>query len=73
MEQQVEVSKEFDAKLELKDGKIAIAGNYEGKIGGAETKVFVKTDALIDFICEKIPGTIDDSFGAMLKLALSKV
>ena len=73
MEKSVEVSKELDVEVEIKDGKVFFGANYEGKIGGVESRAFVKTDALIDVITAKIPGTIDDKLGELLKAALKKV
>ena len=41
-------------------------------MGGATAKVYVSTDMVIDAICKKIPGTIDDSLGELLKAGLNK-
>ena len=73
MEKEIEISKELEAKIEIKDGKLAVVADYVGKIGGAEVKIFVTTDAVIDLICAKIPGQIDDKLGELLKAALKKV
>lgn len=72
MEKAVEVSKELEVKIEVKEGKIVLIGDYEGKLGGAELKLSVSTDQLIDAITAKIPGEIDNKLGELLKSALKK-
>ena len=72
MEKSLEVSKELDVKIEVKEGKIILVGDYEGKIGGAKLELSVSTDQLIDAICAKIPGEIDNKLGELLKAALKK-
>lgn len=73
MEKQVEISKELDVKVEIKEGKLFLVGNYEGKLGGAKLELFVGADQLIDTITAKIPGEIDNKLGELLKAALKKV
>ena len=68
----MEVSKELDVKIEVKEGKIILVGDYEGKIGGAKLELAVSTDQLIDAITAKIPGEIDNKLGELLKAALKK-
>ena len=72
MEKSVEVSKELEVKIEVKEGKIILIGDYEGKLGGVELKLSVSTDQLIDAITAKIPGEIDNKLGELLKSALKK-
>ena len=72
MEKAVEVSKELEVKIEVKEGKIVLIGDYEGKLGGVELKLSVSTDQLIDAITAKIPGEIDNKLGELLKSALKK-
>jgi len=73
MEKQVEISKELDVKVEIKEGKLFLTGDYEGKLGGAKLELHVGADQLIDAITAKIPGQIDDKLGELLKAALKKV
>lgn len=72
MEKALEVSKELEVKIEVKEGKIILIGDYEGKLGGVELKLSVSTDQLIDAITAKIPGEIDNKLGELLKSALKK-
>lgn len=72
MEKALEVSKELEVKIEVKEGKIILIGDYQGKIGGVELKLSVSTDQLIDAITAKIPGEIDNKLGELLKSALKK-
>ena len=72
MEKSLEVSKELEVKIEIKEGKIFLIGDYEGKLGGVELKLSVNTDQLIDAITAKIPGEIDNKLGELLKAALKK-
>jgi len=73
MEKSVEVSKELDVKVELKDGKLAVIGNYEGKMGSAELKLSVSIEQVIDAIVKSTENTVDDKLGELLKAALKKV
>jgi hypothetical protein len=73
MELNKEISKELDVKIELKDGKITLLGDYEGKMGSAKLELSVGTDILIDAITAKIPGELDNKLGELLKAALKKV
>ena len=73
MEKQVEISKELDVKVELKDGKLAVIGNYEGKMGSAELKLSVSIEQVIDAIVKSTENTVDDKLGELLKAALKKV
>ena len=72
MEKSLEVSKELDVKIEIKEGKIILIGDYEGKLGGVELKLSVNAEQLVDAITAKIPGEIDDKLGEFLKAALKK-
>ena len=72
MEKSMEVSKELEVKIEVKEGKIVLVGDYEGKLGGAKLELSVSTDQLIDAITAKIPGEIDNKLGELLKSALKK-
>ena len=72
MEKSLEVSKELEVKIEVKEGKIILIGDYEGRLGGVELKLSVSTDQLIDAITAKIPGEIDNKLGELLKSALKK-
>ncbi len=72
MEKSLEVSKELEVKIEIKEGKIVLIGDYEGKLGGVELKLFVSADQLIDAIVAKTDNTIDDKIGELLKAALKK-
>ena len=72
MEKTMEVSKELDVKIEVKEGKIILIGDYEGKLGGAKLELSVCTDKLIDVIVAKTENTIDDTLGDLLKAALKK-
>ena len=72
MEKSVEVSKELEVKIEVKEGKIVLIGDYEGKLGGVELKLSVSSEQLVDAITAKIPGQIDDKLGELLKSALKK-
>ena len=72
MDKSIEVSKEMEVKIELVAGKLSVEAIYGGAMGGATAKVFVSTDMVIDAICKKIPGTIDDSLGELLKTGLNK-
>ena len=72
MEKSVEVSKELEVKIEVKEGKIILIGDYEGKLGGAELKLSVSAEKLIDAIVAKTDNTIDDKIGELLKAALKK-
>ena len=73
MEKSVEVSKELDVKVELKDDKLAVIGNYEGKLGAAELKLSVSIEQVIDAIVKSTDNTIDDKIGELLKAAFKKV
>ena len=73
MEKSVEVSKELDVKVELKDGKLSVIGNYEGKLGGAELKLHVGIEQVIDAIVKSTENNVDDKLGELLKSALKKV
>lgn len=72
MEKSVEVSKELEVKIEVKEGKIILIGDYEGKLGGVELKLSVSAEKLIDAIVAKTDNTIDDKIGELLKAALKK-
>lgn len=72
MEKSVEISKELEVKIEVKEGKIVLIGDYEGKLGGVELKLSVSADQLIDAIVAKTDNTIDDKIGELLKTALKK-
>ena len=72
MEKSVEVSKELEVKIEIKEGKIILIGDYEGKLGGVELKLSVSADQLIDAIVAKTDNTIDDKIGELLKAALKR-
>ena len=72
LEKELAVSKEVEVKISLEAGKLAVEAVYGGAMGGATAKVFVSTDMVIDAICKKIPGTIDDSLGELLKAGLNK-
>lgn len=72
MEKSLEVSKELEVKIEIKEGKIFLVGDYEGKLGGAKLELSVSTDQLIDEITSKTENTIDDKLGELLKSALKK-
>ena len=72
MEKSVEVSKELEVKIEVKEGKIILIGDYEGKLGGVELKLSVNAEKLIDAIVAKTDNTIDDKIGELLKTALKK-
>ena len=72
LEKEIAVSKEVEVKISLEAGKLAVEAVYGGAMGGATAKVFVSTDMVIDAICKKIPGTIDDSLGELLKAGLNK-
>ena len=72
MEKSLEVSKELEVKIEVKEGKIILVGDYEGKFGGVELKLSVSADQLIDAIVAKTDNTIDDKIGELLKAALKK-
>ena len=72
MEKSLEVSKELEVKIEVKEGKIVLIGDYEGKLGGVELKLSVSADQLIDAIVAKTDNTIDDKIGELLKSALKK-
>ena len=72
MEKSVEVSKELEVKIEVKEGKIILIGDYEGNLGGVELKLSVNAEKLIDAIVAKTDNTIDDKIGELLKAALKK-
>ena len=72
MEKSLEVSKELDVKIEIKEGKVILIGDYEGKLGGVELKLSVNAEKLIDAIVAKTDNTIDDKIGELLKAALKK-
>lgn len=72
MEKSIEVSKELDVKVEVKEGKIILVGDYEGKLGGVKLELSVSADKLIDAIVIKTDNTIDDKIGELLKAALKK-
>jgi hypothetical protein len=72
MEESLEVSKELEVKIEIKEGKIFLIGDYEGKLGGAKLELSVSTDKLIDAVTNKTENTIDDKLGELLKSALKK-
>jgi len=72
MDKEIKISKEVEAKITLEAGKLAVEVDYAGAMGGATAKVYVSTDMVIDAICKKIPGTIDDSLGELLKAGLNK-
>ena len=72
MEKTIEVSKELDVQVAIKEGKLVVSGDYEGKIGGVKLELSACTDKIIDAICAKIPGQIDDKLGELLKAALKK-
>ena len=72
MEKSVEISKELDVKIEVKEGKIILVGDYEGKLGGVKLELSVSADKLIDAIVLKTDNTIDDKLGELLKSALKK-
>lgn len=65
--------KEHDVDLEIKDGKIALVGKYNGKGGGADLTVFVSIDYFFDKLADKIPGKIDDAVLAVAKEALKAI
>lgn len=73
MEKSVEISKELDVKVELKDGKLAVIGNYEGKLGAAELKLSVSVEQVIDAIVNSTENQVDNKLGELLKAALKKV
>lgn len=70
MEKELSQGKEHDVDLEIKEGKLAVVGKYEGHGGGADVKLYVKIDYLFDKIAEKIPGQVDDAVIAIMKQAL---
>ena len=72
MEKSVEVSKELEVKIEVKEGKIILIGDYEGNLGGVELKLSVSAEKLIDAIVAKTDNTIDDKIGELIKAALKK-
>ena len=72
MEKSLEVSKELEVKIEIKEGKIFLIGDYEGKLGSAKLELSVSTDQLIDAVTAKTENTIDDKLGELLKSALKK-
>ena len=72
MDKTLEISKELDVKIEVKEGKIILVGDYEGKLGGVKLEISVSADKLIDAIVLKTDNTIDDKLGELLKSALKK-
>ena len=72
MEKSLEISKEADVKIEIKEGMAKISFDYQGKIGGAGAYGYVTTDDLIDAITAKTKNTVDDKIGELLKSALKK-
>ena len=61
-------------KVEFKGGKLRAEGSAHHEVG-VETGAFigVDSDLVIDAICKAIPGTMDDTFGAIVKAALKNV
>ena len=72
MDKTLEISKELDVKIEVKEGKIILVGDYDGKLGGVKLELSVSADKLIDAIVLKTDNTIDDKIGELLKSALKK-
>ena len=72
MDKEIAISKEVEVKITLEAGKLGVEAVYGGAMGGATAKVFVSTDMVIDAICKKIPGEIDNALGDLLKAGLNK-
>jgi hypothetical protein len=73
MEKQIEVSKELDVKVSIKDGFFVVEAAYAGQLGGANLVLKVSTDSVIDAVCAKISGTLDDQLGSLVKIGLKAI
>ena len=64
------MANESDYSLELKDGKLRLNLEYDGKGADAGFYVDLDTDYLLDKVADLIPGKIDDVIIGLLKRAL---
>jgi hypothetical protein len=67
---ELEISKETELDLEIKDGKMRFSFGYDGK--GLDGGVYLDLDPeyFMDKLAALIPGEIDDALLGMLKVAL---
>ena len=71
MDKQMEISKEAKFDLQIKQGKLILALNYDGAQVDAGVSVAVGVDLFLDKLAEKIPGQLDDAVIAVIKGALN--
>lgn len=64
---------ELDAKASIEAGRLKLAVEHEGSLGGVNFAAFLKLSALVDLLEEKIPGDWDKIPAAMLKEAILKL
>lgn len=70
MEKDIQLSKELELKMELKDGKIQLSAVYSGDQAGAQMGVTLDPALFIDHLAALIPGKVDDALFEVLKAAL---
>ena len=68
-----EENKVVDFDLEIVDGKIILKLSHEGSDAGAEVKVTLNSDRLLDKLEQKIPGDWDKGVIAIIKAALAQI
>lgn len=64
---------EGKVKLAIEGGKLSFICTYDGKGMDGEMKMSVDSDYFMDELAKKIPGTIDDSIIAVIKIALKSL
>lgn len=66
----VDLAKELGLDIKIENKKLVLAVKYDGK--GADATVMVEVEAayFLDKLAAAIPGTLDDSVIAAIKLAL---
>lgn len=68
-----EISKELDVSVKFEGGKLVLATDYNGKMGGAKLELSVSAAIVIDAITHATSNVIDDQIGELLKAGLAKL
>lgn len=61
---------EGNLSLKIENGKVMVELKYDGKQADASLTVSLDSDQYLDMLAEAIPGTIDDTVIALLKVAM---
>ena len=72
MEKNIELSKELDLDIKVKEGKVELSLSSEMKGAGIALSVSLDSEYFGNKLAAAIPGQVDDAIIAMLIAALKK-